>query len=149
MDEYRKNVAALIMNQEGKIWIGERSDKMNWGFPQGGIEDGESSEQALFRELSEEIGTNDVEIIAKYPGLLRYDFPKEMKFPTWTYKGQEQQYFLVKLHEDAKIQLETHPEEIEFLDYRFVSTDELFQMDFGFKTETYRTALTFFKEWIA
>ncbi len=46
-----------------------------WQFPQGGIDEGESSEEALFRELKEEIGTKKVEIIAEYPEWIAYDFP--------------------------------------------------------------------------
>lgn len=44
-----------------------------WQFPQGGIDKGESVKNALFRELKEEIGTDEVEIIAEYPEWLSYD----------------------------------------------------------------------------
>lgn len=144
MSEYRKNVAAIILNQDGKIWLGERFDRMSWGFPQGGIEAGESALDAIKRELSEEIGTDEWDILATYPGLLTYDFPKSMTFPTWTYKGQEQQYFLVQLQKQAIIRLDTHPEEIEFLRYTFVSADRILKTDFGFKTDVYHTALRYF-----
>ena len=97
MKKYRQNVAAIILNQENKIWLGERSDGLAWGFPQGGIEPDETAQDALYRELSEEIGTTNFDIVSQYPGTLKYDFPAGMTFPTWTYAGQEQHYFLVKL----------------------------------------------------
>ncbi|MFC4651395.1 RNA pyrophosphohydrolase [Lactococcus nasutitermitis] len=143
MKEYRKNVAAIIINDEGKTWLGEREDHLAWGFPQGGIEKGETAEEALKRELMEELATNDFEIIDKYPGTLKYDFPAGMTFPTWTYVGQEQQYFLIKLHLTAYIDLEKYDHE--FIQYKFVDLDELLQMDFSFKTEVYRKALDYFK----
>ncbi len=53
-----------------------RTDVDNaWQFPQGGIDNGESADEALYRELEEEIGTRDVEIIAEYPKWVSYDFP--------------------------------------------------------------------------
>lgn len=114
MKEYRQNVAAIILNKENKIWLGKRADGMSWGFPQGGIEAGEKPETAIIRELSEEIGTKEFEIIGQYPGTLKYDFPKEMKFPTWTYAGQEQHYFLVRLHEEEKLILKAILKKLNF-----------------------------------
>lgn len=64
MKKYRQNVAAIIINAERKIWIGERIDKLAWGFAQGGIDEGETDEMALRREMLEELATNDFDIIA-------------------------------------------------------------------------------------
>lgn len=143
MKKYRQNVAAIIINAERKIWIGERIDKLAWGFAQGGIDEGETDEMALRREMLEELATNDFDIIAKYPGTLKYDFPAGMEFPTWTYAGQEQQYFLLRLHENAQIDIEKNDHE--FAQYKFLQFDELVKLDFGFKNEVYRKALEYFK----
>ncbi|QDK70695.1 RNA pyrophosphohydrolase [Lactococcus protaetiae] len=148
MKEYRKNVAAIIINREHKIWLGERADKMAWGFPQGGIDKGELPEAALYREMMEELATNEFELIAQYPGTLKYDFPADMEFPTWTYAGQEQYYFLIKLRDTAKIDFNSHPEEIEFLTYKFLSLDEIRQIDFDFKDKVYKKALDYFEPFI-
>lgn len=148
MNPYRQNVAALILNQENKIWLGKRSDGLAWGFPQGGIEAGEKPEEAIQRELREEIGTRDFDLLAKCPHTLKYDFPSHMTFPTWTYKGQEQHYFLVKLHENAQIDLESKPDEIEFSTYKWLNLSEIRQMDFGFKNEVYQQALDCFSSLI-
>ena len=70
--KYRPNVAAIVLSSdypfECKFFIAKRSDMENiWQFPQGGIDEGEDAKSALKRELKEEIGTNEVEIIAEYP----------------------------------------------------------------------------------
>jgi putative (di)nucleoside polyphosphate hydrolase len=148
MDKYRKNVAAIVLEAEGQILIFERADQSSWGFPQGGIETGETSEEALVRELSEELGVSDkdYDILAKAPELLRYDFPADMTFRDWNYAGQEQQYYLIKLHPGVEIDFTSFPEEIEFLQYKPVSLTEFQKMDFHFKNEVYRAALKFFEK---
>lgn len=81
--KYRLNVAAIILSSaypfECKVLVAKRNDMDNvWQFPQGGIDKGESPRSALLRELQEEIGTNEVEIIAEYPKWLQYDFPSKV-----------------------------------------------------------------------
>lgn len=148
--EYRKSVAAIILSplDDGKIWIGERVDKMAWGFPQGGIEGWETAEEAIERELNEELALTaaDYEIFAKAPAILRYDFPADMTFPTWTYAGQEQQYFLLKLRLSARIDISKNDHE--FSQFKFLSADEILAMDFGFKNDVYHQALHTFKDFI-
>jgi len=65
---YRQNVAAIVLSSsypaKCEIFIASRIDIENaWQFPQGGIDEGETPNEALFRELKEEIGTNKVDII--------------------------------------------------------------------------------------
>ncbi|MDR2976540.1 MAG: RNA pyrophosphohydrolase [Streptococcaceae bacterium] len=148
MNNYRKNVAAIVLDAAHQILLFERADHTSWGFPQGGIETGETSEEALLRELSEELGitSKDFDILAKAPKLLRYDFPAGMSFRDWDYIGQEQQYFLVKLHLGVVLDFTSFPEEIEFLQYKPVSFENIMKMDFAFKTDVYRAALNFFEK---
>jgi putative (di)nucleoside polyphosphate hydrolase len=69
---YRPNVAAIVLSPKYplncEVFIASRIDVETnaWQFPQGGIDDGENAKEALFRELKEEIGTDDVSIIAEY-----------------------------------------------------------------------------------
>ena len=144
MSEYRKNVAAIIINNKNQIWLGERFDRMAWGFPQGGIDKGETAEEALHRELHEElaISADDYEIIAEHPDWLRYDFPAGMTFKTWTYKGQEQKYFLIRLTDEAVIDLEKYDKE--FLKYKWVDFESFPYDEVGFKVEIYRAVLEYF-----
>lgn len=104
MKTYRPCVVAVIAREDGYLLVGERSDQPGaWQLPQGGIDDGESSEEALFRELREEIGTRDVTIITKLSKPIYYDFPAEMNTRlAKQFRGQEQWWFHLKLQEKAK-----------------------------------------------
>ncbi len=153
MSEYRPNVAAVILSERYpevcEFFIAKRNDikhsKCIWQFPQGGIDDGESPTDALYRELSEEIGTKDIEILAQYPEWLKYDFPKgNIQTKMYPFKGQMQRYFLVKLKPDAKINLAT--EVPEFIAYKFVSFDEVLLNVVYFKRRIYRKVLEHFKK---
>ncbi|MDD5117346.1 MAG: RNA pyrophosphohydrolase [Sulfuricurvum sp.] len=145
---YRPNVAAIIVSHEypeiKDVFIAERSDLVGvWQFPQGGIDEGESSEEALYRELEEEIGTNKVEIIAEYPEWIAYDFPSHVAAKMAPYAGQKQRYYLVRLKKGAKIDLDTkHPE---FKAYRFVAIDELLTHIAHFKKPVYERVISHFR----
>jgi putative (di)nucleoside polyphosphate hydrolase len=148
LKKYRPNVAAVILSpnypEKVEILIAKRNDIDAWQFPQGGIDEGESEEEALLRELKEEIGTNDVEIIAKMPEWLKYDFPKVIAKKMYPYDGQKQRYFLVKLKKGAKINLNTtHPE---FVEYKFVPVDKIFDYVKSFKRPVYKKVLEYFKK---
>ncbi|MCX6074579.1 MAG: RNA pyrophosphohydrolase [Campylobacterales bacterium] len=145
---YRPNVAAVIVSHEypdkKEIFIAERNDMNDvWQFPQGGIDEGESSEEALFRELKEEIGTKKIEIIAEYPDWIAYDFPSHVAARMTPFAGQKQRYYLVRLKKGAVINLDTkHPE---FKQYRFVGIDELLGQIAHFKKPIYEQVIAYFK----
>lgn len=146
---YRPNVAAIVLSSDYpekiEFFIAERSDLEGvWQFPQGGIDKNEKPKKALFRELLEEIGTDRVEIIAKLPGWIRYDFPEAVRAKMAPYAGQKQRYYLVRLKKKALINLQTeHPE---FCSYRFVGAEELFGYISHFKKPVYEEAIAYFKE---
>jgi len=149
-NEYRPNVAAVILShkhpQETMFLLGKRKGvRRAWQFPQGGINEDETPKQALLRELKEEIGTDAVEIIAEFPEWISYDFPNSRSDKKYPYKGQNQKYFLVKLKEDAKINLELD-ETPEFEDYIFVDERELFKKALYMKRKAYRRVINFFKK---
>lgn len=148
-DSYRPNVAMIIVSnnypEKKEIFIAQRNDLLNiWQFPQGGIDKGEEVEEALFRELEEEIGTKKAKIIAEYPEWISYDFPEKIAKKMKPYKGQTQRYFLMKLKKSAEIKLDTaHPE---FIDYKFVSVDDLLNHTAHFKKPIYETVINYFKK---
>lgn len=103
--KYRLNVAGILRQRDGKILICERLHVRHaWQFPQGGVDDGESLEQALKRELWEEIGLEPQDyLIVDQRGGYRYRFPSGRKKG---YEGKEQTYFLCDfVATDAKIQV--------------------------------------------
>ena len=146
---YRPNVAAVIVSAkypfQCQLFIASRSDiEGAWQFPQGGIDAGETPQEALYRELEEEIGTGDVEIIAEYPEWLQYDFPQKIAQKMYPFDGQSQKYFLVRLKKDAKIDIAT--KEPEFCDFKFVSLEEVFDFITYFKRPVYKQVLEYFKK---
>jgi len=148
LKKYRPNVAAIVLSpkypEKVEVLIAKRTDVDAWQFPQGGIDEGESPKEALIRELKEEIGTDEVEIISEMPEWLSYDFPKRIAEKMYPYDGQKQKYFLVKLKKGAKINLNT--EIPEFEDYKFVSVDEVFEYVKSFKRPVYKKVIDFFKK---
>lgn len=145
---YRPNVAAVIMGDEYPLkcryFLALRSDIDGaWQFPQGGIDEGEKPREALLRELKEEIGTDEVEIIASYPDWLSYDFPGKIAKKMYPYDGQTQRYFLVKLKSNSKVDI--HTKQPEFVDFKFVNKKELFENVTHFKLNVYKKVIKYFK----
>ena len=147
-DSYRPNVAMIIVShnypQLKEIFIAQRNDLLDiWQFPQGGIDKGEEVKEALFREMEEEIGTANAEIVAEYPEWISYDFPEKIAKKMQPYKGQTQRYFLVKLNKNAKIKLDTeHPE---FIDHKYVSVQDVLNHTAHFKKPVYEIVINYFK----
>lgn len=120
--KYRANVAAILRHRDGRILICERIHVRNaWQFPQGGVDEGESLEQALVRELGEEIGLAPGEFrIVEKRGGYRYRFPSGRKKG---FEGKEQTYFLCDfLASDDRIDLETHVPE--FRKWKWIAPSE-------------------------
>jgi len=144
---YRPNVAMIIMSsaypEKKEIFIAQRNDLTDiWQFPQGGIDKGEEVKEALFREMEEEIGTDSATIIAEYPEWISYDFPDKIAKKMKPYIGQTQRYFLLKLNKDAELNLATkHPE---FINYKFVSLEDVLDLTAHFKKPVYETVIKYF-----
>ncbi len=108
---YRRGVGIVLRNPLRQVLMTRRIKEKAWQFPQGGIDLGESDEDALFREMMEELGTNKADIVTKIKYPLTYNFPKTLDHP-YPYKGQAIQWFLLNFNgHDDDINLNTpHPE---------------------------------------
>jgi putative (di)nucleoside polyphosphate hydrolase len=116
-DGYRPNVGIIIINRQNQVFWGKRVREHSWQFPQGGIKQGETPEQAMFRELAEEVGLlpEHVEIVGRTRDWVKYDVPTNWVRREWrgTYKGQKQIWFLLRLvgkDSDVCLRKTTHPE---------------------------------------
>ena len=100
-DGYRLNVGIILCNKSNKLFWARRTNKSGWQFPQGGIDDDETPEEAMYRELREEIGLKPehVELIGRTGEWVYYDLPKRFiradSFPIC--KGQKQLWFMLRL----------------------------------------------------
>jgi putative (di)nucleoside polyphosphate hydrolase len=151
MIRYRANVAALLVNSMGNLLICERSTLPGaWQFPQGGVDAGESLEQALFREVREEVGllAQHYEVLEQRAGY-RYLYPEEVrgkKVRKHGSHGQEQTYFLCHLNPGAPA-VNVNQKPREFRAYRWILPEE-FDLDWlpAFKRDVYREVMRdFFK----
>ena len=97
---YRANVGIILVNDDGSLFWAKRIGEDAWQFPQGGIRKSESAEQALFRELYEEVGVvkESVEVIGKTQDWLRYKIPEQLlrRHQTPCCIGQKQRWFLLR-----------------------------------------------------
>lgn len=141
---YRRNVAAFVLNEEGKILTCRRSDRHHaWQLPQGGVKEGEALDAALLRELKEEIGTAEVDILGMLENSIRYNWPEHLHHRG--YRGQEQHYFLLRLRRDAVIDLHSDPD-AEFDCSEWLSAREFLDRLDGFKASAYTEALQLLQE---
>src|SRR5690349_2259965 len=100
-DGYRPNVGIVLANARNLVFWGKRIKEHAWQFPQGGIKAGESPEQAMFRELEEEVGLGPqhVRILGRTRDWLRYDVPTNWVRRDWraNYRGQKQIWYLLRM----------------------------------------------------
>ena len=143
---FRPNVGIILANDAGQLlWARRVGGRDAWQFPQGGIQRGESPEQALYRELQEEVGLepDHVEIVAATRGWLRYRLPKRFirKGQNPPCIGQKQKWFLLRmLAEDKAVRLDLN-DKPEFDHWQWVSYWYPLDQVVSFKREVYRRAL--------
>ena len=151
MVRYRPNVAAVVVNAVGRLLICERTSIPGaWQFPQGGVDLGETPEQALFREVREEVGLEPrhYKVLGQRAGY-RYLYPQDVrgkKLRKHGSHGQEQTYFLCQLKRSAP-PVDVHQTPQEFRDFRWIRPEE-FDLDWlpAFKRDVYRAVMRdFFK----
>ena len=142
---YRANVGIILCNDAGELFWARRIGENAWQFPQGGIRPEETPEQALYRELNEEVGltADDVEVIGHTNSWLRYQIPKRLirhrRKPVCI--GQKQRWYLLRLTcSEQKVCL-TNTVEPEFDHWRWIDYWSPAQEVVFFKRNVYRRAL--------
>lgn len=141
---YRLNVGIVIANKEGKVFLGKRINQNAWQFPQGGLDEQENIEAAVYRELLEEVGLtkNKVEIMGHTRQWLKYKLPKKLIRTTQPLCiGQKQKWFLLRLtgtEADINLHFGKKPE---FDSWQWVNYWFPLSQVIHFKREVYRRAL--------
>lgn len=143
---FRPNVGIILINARNEVFWGKRIGEHSWQFPQGGIKYGETPEQAMFRELHEEVGLlpEHVRIVGRTRDWLRYEVPDKFirREIRGHYRGQKQIWFLLRMvGRDCDIQLRAteHPE---FDAWRWSQYWVPLDAVIEFKREVYQLALS-------
>ena len=150
---YRPNVGIMLVNTQNKVFVGQRLDRFTnaWQMPQGGIDESEDPNDAVFRELVEETAvTRDlVRIEAITKQWIYYDFPEDLIDKLWSgkYKGQRQRYYLIRfLGQDDQINIDT--KEPEFSAWKWIDINDLLGNIVAFKRDVYRQVIAEFREYL-
>tara|TARA_B100000029_G_scaffold488198_1_gene544488 strand:+ start:71 stop:547 length:477 start_codon:yes stop_codon:yes gene_type:complete len=137
----RSGVGIVVLNKDNKVFVAKRIDnpKDFWQMPQGGVDAGEKFISAAYRELEEETGIKNVELIKEFDGLITYNLPDHLLGIIWKgkYKGQEQKWFLMRyLGKDNEINIKT--KKPEFLEWKWVDLELITDLVVDFKLNVYK-----------
>ncbi len=143
---YRPCVGVMLANRAGEVFVGQRFETKEpaWQMPQGGIDPGESPQEAALRELWEETGVPAalVRPEAETRDWLSYDLPHDIVPRIWKgrYRGQTQKWFLLRfLGEDHQVNIATeHPE---FSEWRWLAPDAVVEQIVPFKRPVYEAVI--------
>jgi len=148
--KYRKCVGMMIINNSKNILVGKRIDHPSgfWQMPQGGIDDNEIPEKAVWREMMEEIGTNKAKLIKISDQWIKYEIPDEtLKTLPWgkKYIGQKQKWFAFQfIGIDNDINVGT--KNPEFSEWKWAKIDTIVNNIVPFKRNVYAKILKEFKD---
>jgi len=146
--EYRSGVGIVLCNPRGLIFNGKRRDRRDppWQMPQGGIQAGETPEQAALRELGEELGIADVTLVERSNEWTYYDYPDAATSRrAVNFRGQRHLWFLLRYDgDDDAIKIDAPHGE--FIDWRWRSAAETVDRVIGFKQAVYRQVMRHFAD---
>ena len=140
----RNGVGAVVLNKNNKVFVGKRIDNPGkfWQMPQGGVDEGEKYFDAMKRELFEETGIKDFEVIKEIEGMTEYELPDYLLGKIWKgkYRGQRQKWFIVKfVGDEREINLQT--KNPEFIEWKWVQKEKLPKIIVDFKKHVYERLL--------
>ncbi|MCB1419085.1 MAG: RNA pyrophosphohydrolase [Notoacmeibacter sp.] len=148
---YRPCAGVMVLNRDGLVWAGRRIAKSDsemagaehlWQMPQGGIDKGETPEEAAWRELYEETGIRSASLIAEAPDWIHYDLPPELVGIALKgkYRGQKQRWFAFRFEGDeSEIRINPPPggHEAEFDQWAWKPMADLPSLIVPFKRKVY------------
>lgn len=143
---YRPCVGVVLTDGRGRIFAGQRADwsEPAWQMPQGGMDKGETPQEAGLRELREETGVKKrhVTLLAETADWHTYDFPPEIAAKRWggRFRGQSQKWLLVRLEADDSV-IDLNHQDVEFSDWRWMTASELLALIVPFKRDIYASVL--------
>ena len=144
-DGYRPNVGIILSSASGQVLWAKRAGQDAWQFPQGGIDHGESPEQAMFRELNEELGLEPahVQVLGVTRDWLHYRLPQRYIRPRRgrVCIGQKQKWFVLRLVAPEDLVRFDATEQAEFDGWRWVDYWHPLTEVVEFKREVYERAL--------
>jgi len=148
VEGYRANVGIILRNADGKLLWARRIGQDAWQFPQGGIREDETPEEAMYRELFEEIGldNDDVDVVGRTRDWLRYRLPRRhlRHYSKPLCIGQKQVWFLLNLvAAESKVRFDA-TDEPEFDYWRWVDYWRPLDEVVAFKRKVYELALSEF-----
>lgn len=144
-DGFRPNVGIILCNNDNRLFWGRRVGQNAWQFPQGGIDESETPEQAMFRELQEEVGLypHQVDVLGSTDHWLKYRLPQKFirRNSTPVCIGQKQLWFLLRVRcEETDFCLD-RGDKPEFDDWRWVRYWQPIRDVIYFKRRVYQRAL--------
>lgn len=150
---YRSGVGIMLINQKKEIFVGKRIDNHSdsWQMPQGGLDAGESEDEAMFRELKEETGINhfDAKVLRKSRGYHYYNLPYKLQKKFWggKYLGQRQRWYLTEFVGD-EVNISVQTEKPEFSEWKWISSNNIVDAIVDFKRSLYEEVVVEFKEFL-
>ncbi len=141
-DKYRYGVVGVFIDDSQRLLMCERKNLPGtWQFPQGGIDEGEDPVMAVQREMMEELGTDQFEILKAVPGLTSYEFPPNATFPlAKKFVGQKHHWFLLAFTSGKGPIIEKS--DGEFQDFRWCSISDSLRDVVDWKRDAYLKGLT-------
>ena len=141
----------MLINKYGKVFVGQRINESlpSFQMPQGGIDKNETPLEAAFRELEEETGVKNAELIAETKKWLKYEIPESFSSSKWVkrFKGQRQKWFLMRFTgEDHEINIKKF--QPEFSNWKWFEPSSLPEIIVDFKKNLYTEILSQFYSYL-